>query len=221
VEVKSLQETAYDQIREVISSGEFGPGERLVEVQFAERFGMKRGSIREALCRLEHDGLVVRHTGIGVFMKDFGEESLLELCEIRAALESLAARSAASRCDEIGAIRLERQLDKLRQIAEAATQESRGTWQELLGFEEGLHHLIAEIADRPLVKKLLANQYIIRRILRGEHRVLSETIDKCVLERLVERHACLVDAIITHREEDAANVAHEHVMHALKEMSLA
>ena len=94
--VKSLQEAVYDQIREAISSGEFGRGERLVEVQLAERFGVTRGPIREALCRLEHDGLVVRHTGIGVFVNEFAEESFQEVCEIRAVLESLAARSAAS-----------------------------------------------------------------------------------------------------------------------------
>ena len=220
MEVKSAQEMGYEKIRAAIAAGQFGTGQRLVEAQLAEKLGVTRGPIREALCRLEHDGLVQRVPGVGVFVSDFDKESLLELCDIRAVLESLAARKAASRCDELGAIKLGRELEKLRRIAEAAEGVSRGTCHDLYEAEESLHHLIAEVAEMPLLAKLLANQHIIRRMFRAEKGLHPEMIEKAELERIVERHSRLVEAIIAQREDDAAELAHEHVMRAVRKLQL-
>ena len=220
MEVKSLQENVYEAIRQGIASEEYKPGERLVEVQLARRYGVTRGPVREALCRLEHDGVVMRQTGIGVFVNDFDRSSLLELSEIRAALESLAARKAASRCDEVDAIRLRRQLDKLRQLAEAADGRSPVARRELMGYDEELHLLIAEIADKPFLRRLLGNQHIIRRMIQGELPLFPETFGKAELEAILERHVRLVEAIIAQHEDEAAELAHEHVMRRVRELNL-
>ena len=214
MEVKSLQENVYEAIRQGIASEEYKPGERLVEVQLARRYGVTRGPVREALCRLEHDGVVMRQAGIGVFVNDFDRSSLLELSEIRAALESLAARKAAARCDEVGAIRLRRQLDKLRQMAEQAGASSPVTRREFMGYDEELHLLIAEIAERPLLKRLLENQHIIRRMLQGTMPLFPESFGPDELEAILQRHVRLVEAVVANREKEAEELAREHVLRA-------
>ena len=220
MEVKSLQENVYEEIRQGIASEEYKPGERLVEVQLAQRYGVTRGPVREALCRLEHDGVVMRQTGIGVFVNEFDRSSLLEVSEIRAALEALAARKAAAQCDEVGAIRLRRQLDKLRQMAKRADDQSPVTRRELMGYDEELHLLIVEIADKPLLKRLLANQHIIRRMIQGELPLFPEAFGRAELAAVLERHVRLVEAIIGQREDEAAELAYEHVMRRVRELNL-
>lgn len=220
MDVKSAQEIAYKKIRTGIASGQFETGQRLVEAQLAEKLGVTRGPIREALCRLEHDGLVERVPGIGVFVNDFDTESLVELCEIRAALESLAARKAASQCDELGAIKLRRELGRLRRIADSAGGMSRETCHELYKVEEDLHHLITEVAEMPQLARLLANQHIIRRMFRAQSGLHPATFEKTELEGIVERHSRLVEAIIAHHERDADRLAREHVMRTVRTLQL-
>src|SRR3954468_11717459 len=88
---------AYATLHARIVAGELSPGERLVEEELAEQLGQSRGSIRTALLRLEHDGLVVRERNRGARVRRISAEEAVEILEARAALESLAAGYAALR----------------------------------------------------------------------------------------------------------------------------
>jgi len=85
---------AYDLILEAIDVGVFRPGERLVESELAERFGVSRTPIREALQRLETQGLLTRD-GRSLIVASLDHTQLADLYVVRAALEGLAARLAA------------------------------------------------------------------------------------------------------------------------------
>jgi DNA-binding GntR family transcriptional regulator len=97
----------YDRIRHDILSGELPPGSSLVETALADRYGMSRTPIREALLQLRQDGLVERN-GRGLAVRQQSPEEILEIYEVRVPLEELAARLAATRRTDLDLLRLTR-----------------------------------------------------------------------------------------------------------------
>ncbi len=92
------QKDAYSLILKSIDIGTFGPGDRLVENELAERFGVSRTPVREALQRLESQQ-VLRRDGRSMVVVSLDYEQLSELYTVRAELEALAARLAAKHAD--------------------------------------------------------------------------------------------------------------------------
>lgn len=93
-EQKPGQKDAYALILEAIDTGIYRPGDRLVESELAERFGVSRTPIREALQRLETQSLLTRD-GRSLIVASLDHNQLAELYIVRAELEGLAARLAA------------------------------------------------------------------------------------------------------------------------------
>ena len=92
--MKSTQKDAYELILDAIDVGIYRPGDRLVESELAERFGVSRTPIREALQRLETQSLLSRD-GRSLIVASLDHNQLAELYVVRAELEGLAARLAA------------------------------------------------------------------------------------------------------------------------------
>jgi DNA-binding GntR family transcriptional regulator len=90
----AIQRDAYELILAAIDRGAFRPGDRLVESELAERFGMSRTPVREALQRLETQAVVARE-GRSLVVASLDHDQLGELYVVRAELEGLAARLAA------------------------------------------------------------------------------------------------------------------------------
>jgi len=93
-ELKSSQTDAYGMILDAIDTGAYRPGDRLVESELADRFGVSRTPIREALQRMETQGLLSRD-GRSLIVASLDHNQLAELYVVRAELEGLAARLAA------------------------------------------------------------------------------------------------------------------------------
>jgi DNA-binding GntR family transcriptional regulator len=89
-----VQKDAYVLILDAIDVGDYGPGDRLVESELADRFGMSRTPIREALQRLETQSMLTR-TGRSLIVASLDHNQLAELYAVRAELEGLAVRLAA------------------------------------------------------------------------------------------------------------------------------
>lgn len=96
---RPVQRDAYGLILEAIDVGVYKPGDRLVESELAERFGVSRTPIREALQRLETQALLVRD-GRSLIVASLDHNELAELYVVRAELEALAARLAARHATE-------------------------------------------------------------------------------------------------------------------------
>jgi DNA-binding GntR family transcriptional regulator len=92
VENETLGEKAYFAIRNAIVSGVLQPGERITERDIAERLHVSTTPIREALRRLEQEGLVVRIPNRGVLVSDMPSVSVAELLLLQGALRGIAAR---------------------------------------------------------------------------------------------------------------------------------
>ncbi len=89
-----MQKDAYTLILDAIDSGLYRPGDRLVEAELAERFGVSRTPVREALQRLETQSMLTRD-GRSLIVASLDHNQLAELYVVRAELEGLAARLAA------------------------------------------------------------------------------------------------------------------------------
>ena len=97
---KPLREIVFETIRNAIISGDLKPGERVMEVQMAESLGVSRTPVREAIRKLELEGLVIMLPRKGAYVADLSVKDLTEVMEIRASLEGLAAGMASIRIDE-------------------------------------------------------------------------------------------------------------------------
>lgn len=85
------------RLRELILSGELGPGERVPELALVERLGVSRTPVRSALVKLQGEGLLEALPGGGFVVRAFGEREVHDAIEVRGTLEGLAARLAAER----------------------------------------------------------------------------------------------------------------------------
>ena len=94
-------QSAYDRLLEDIRVGALPPGARLREVELAERLGISRTPVREALRRLEADGLVEHLPRQGACLRRLGYAEVMELYEMRAVLEGTAARLAARAASDL------------------------------------------------------------------------------------------------------------------------
>lgn len=103
----SQGETAYAQLLTAIRKGEFAPGDRLRETDVADRLNLSRTPVREALRRLEADGIVEHRPRMGAVIRQLSHAELVELYEMRIVLERTAAEMAAKHAAtaEIDALR--------------------------------------------------------------------------------------------------------------------
>ncbi|MBM2578032.1 GntR family transcriptional regulator [Jannaschia sp. Os4] len=93
-------ETIADEIEELILSDAFADGDRLDEATLAERFGVSRTPVREAIQRLSLTGLVDLRPRRGAFVRQPGPVELLEMFEVMAEIEAVCARLAAARIED-------------------------------------------------------------------------------------------------------------------------
>lgn len=95
-----LRDVVFNTLRQAILTGEFTPGERLMEIALAERLGVSRTPVREAIRKLELEGLVVMIPRKGAEVARITEKDLRNVLEVRCALEELSASLACDRITE-------------------------------------------------------------------------------------------------------------------------
>ena len=100
LQVDSVVDLAYERIRQLVLDGDIAPGERLGQVELAERLGISRTPVREALRRLSAEGLVDSHPNRGFWAAELGLDAVLRRLEVRLILEPGIARLAAERRTE-------------------------------------------------------------------------------------------------------------------------
>ena len=109
----------YRKIREGILNGDFAPSTPLSEYQLASQFELSRTPVREALTRLEHEGMVRTVPGIGTLVSEITPHDIMEIYQVREQLESYAARVAAERMDIVGLNRLQHIIQQMKECAAA------------------------------------------------------------------------------------------------------
>lgn len=201
-----MVDSAYWALRRDIVSGQIKPGDKLVEMSLADRYGVSRTPIREALRRLEQDGLVQR-TGRRLRVRLHRPDEILDIHDVRIVLEEAAARAAALRRTSLEVSLLARAYEAMRGIREDDTLgKQKATWAfyELVWAASHSNTLV------DLLSRLQAN---LRRYPDG-------TLNQPGRWRqTLADHARLVSAIREHRTADAAEIAANH-LRAARELQL-
>jgi DNA-binding GntR family transcriptional regulator len=186
-------------LRDAIRAGQFVPGQRLVEPDLIEMLEVGRSSLREALRRLEAEGVVEIQQFRGARVRQMSREDVLELNEIRAVLEGYAAASAAQRLDKAGRralVDLEREIDRGRSPMAQTYSDYNAHFHDLilrLGGHVHLPHFIAQ--TRLAVFRLQFDMFLLTpsrmKHSRAEHRAIVKAIlkgDAIAAEAAMRRH---------------------------------
>ncbi len=199
-QVKSTNKDAYTLILEAIDVGIYKPGDRLVESDLAERFGVSRTPIREALQRLETQSLLARD-GRSLIVSSLDHNQMAELYVVRTELEGLAARLAARHATREEVRVLQDMVDRDRKLIEDPSALARSNRR----FHKQIH-----LASH--------NRYLVQQLdLVHRSMALMATTSIAVEGRgsdtLVE-HQAIVDAIKGRDEDGAYNALRDHISQA-------
>src|SRR3954470_23115713 len=142
---------AYEALRAEIVDGRLQPGQRLRTAALAERLGLSRTPIREALVLLEGEGLVRLEPRRGAVVRAFAGEDLMDLYEVRALLEAHAARRAAEHIDPADV----RRLHELVALGEGRTTRTHSDAEAQIVWNVEFHRLVCRGADSPRLLEAL------------------------------------------------------------------
>src|SRR3954453_21086728 len=95
--IASLPDQVYEHLRRAIVTAQLKPGEKLVELEIAAQMGTSQGPVREALQRLERDGLFERQARIATYVSSISMDEMYELFSVRSVIEGFAIRRAAQK----------------------------------------------------------------------------------------------------------------------------
>lgn len=124
----SLKDRAYSHIRTKLLSGEYSPGSQLSHRMLAKEIGVSFTPVREALSQLASEGLVESKPRMGTFVAKCSREELVELYDLREALEGHAAETAAGRLSDADLEEMQRCNDAQRQVIEELEASGGGRW---------------------------------------------------------------------------------------------
>jgi DNA-binding GntR family transcriptional regulator len=173
-----------DRLRDDILAGTFPPGERLIELQLTERYGVGRAAIRAALVELDSEGLVQREANRGATVRRISVAEAVEITQARAALEGLIARLAAERASEAERAEL-RAL--LADMTEAVAEGDGLSYSKL---NRRLHGSLCTIARHRVADDLVAN---LRN--RAAHHQFRLALVPGRAEESLGQHRAIVEAV--------------------------
>jgi DNA-binding GntR family transcriptional regulator len=200
---KPLRDIVFEHLRAAIISGALKPGERLMELQLAEDMGVSRTPVREAIRKLELEGLVSMVARRGAYVSDLSIRDIAETFEVRAALESLAAGLAAERIVPEELERLERIL------VEIGTCEQQGTIERMVELDEEFHALLFAATRNSRLSQIISN--LREQIARFRRSSLS-TPGR--IKAVFQEHKSIVEAISDRNSSLAQALAREHIENA-------
>lgn len=195
-----LRDVVFNTLRQAIITGEFAPGERLMEIALADRLGVSRTPVREAIRKLELEGLVVMIPRKGAEVAKITEKSLKEVLEVRTVLEELAAGLACERITEEGKREL---METHKAFVEAIEKKEI---KEIADKDEDFHNQIFACTENDRLVQIINN--LKEQMYRYRMEYLKET--NCH-DDLIEEHNEILDAILNNKQEKAKEIMHEHI----------
>jgi DNA-binding GntR family transcriptional regulator len=203
--VKLRRHVAYEAIRRRILSGDYPPGSTLSEAALGKTFGISRTPVREALMRLQEEGLTTILPRRGAMVRILGVQEIQDILLVREALEGAAAALAASR------------------ISRATITDLRAEWRQLLdtlseasmrdvdkrGVE--FHAVIVESSGNRTLARMLDG---IRGRIEGARQLYVRTVGEAAVRRArvtCEEHLKVLDALETGEPERAESVMRQHL----------
>jgi DNA-binding GntR family transcriptional regulator len=198
----SLSDQVYEHLRTAIIRDQLQPGEKLVEMEIAAQMGTSQGPVREALQRLEHDGLVERQARSATFVTNVSPDEMHELFSIRSMIEGFAIQRAAQKITPVQCSELE---ELIQQMAEAGR---RNEIILLAEYDMQFHRRIVEWSDSAGL--LLAWTPLSSQIQRFI--VQSHPLHYPDFVEVGTRHQPIVDVLRNHDGSAAIKAVQDHIM---------
>lgn len=200
---KPLREIVFESLRGAIISGTLKPGERLMEVQLAEKLGVSRTPIREAIRKLELEGLVVMMPRRGAYVADFSIKDITDVLEIRASLEGLASALAALRITEDEIEELEMTAVRFNQAIE------EGDFDKIVQLDIDFHDIIFKATRNE--KLMQINNNLREQVQRFRIMYINKSNKS---KELADQHYAIAEAISSRDMDLAEKLAKNHIENA-------
>ena len=185
-----LRDVVFNTLRQAILRGELKPGERLMEIQLANKLGVSRTPIREAIRKLELEGLVAEIT----------EQNLRDVLEVREALEELSVKLACEHATQA-------QIEEMKQAAQV--------FKESLSGDDVTRIAEADVAFHDAINMATDNQKLIQILNNLREQMYRYRVEYLknneVYEQLLEEHEFLIQAVIKHDKAQAKDIICRHI----------
>jgi DNA-binding GntR family transcriptional regulator len=199
IERRVLRDQVKSYLTDAILSGVYKPGERLVETRIAQQLGVSQAPVREAIRELELLGFLKSEPFRGASVRQLSTDELLEIYPVRAALEGVAARAAATRLTEDDFAHLAELLGKM--LAAAATADQRGFAEYNVTF----HRVVVEASgNRTLINlwnTLQLSTWTLFSTMHSGHDIME----------LAVRHRVVLEALRARDPQRAEQAMHSHL----------
>ena len=209
-DTSSLEERVYGELEEAILSGELKSGEALTELSLSEKLGVSRTPVRSAIHRLAEEGLVSITPNRGAVVIGVTEHDLIDIYKIRIRLEGLAAAMAAEKMTDDE----KKSLSESVELAEFYIKKNEA--EELKELDTSFHAAIYRASGSRILCKILSE---LHRNIKA-YRKLSLTVPGR-LEKSVEEHREITDAILRSDATEADKLTSLHVERALANLLIA
>ena len=195
-----LRDVVFKTLRQAILTGELKPGERLMEIHLADKLGVSRTPIREAIRQLELEGLVIMIPRKGAQVASITEKSMTDVLEVRLALDKLAVELACKRITYEQKEKLKEALEAFENIVKQddATQIAKAD----VVFHDAIFDATGNARLGQMVNNLAEQMY------RYRFEYIKETSGH---PKLIEEHRAIYDAIISGNVEAATAAISNHI----------
>ena len=196
-----LRDVVFNTLRQAILRGELKPGERLMEVQLANKLGVSRTPIREAIRKLELEGLVLMIPRKGAEVADITEKSLMDVLEVRKALEELAVQLC---CDKITG----KEIEELHRAAD--------DFRRILKTSDDVTEIAeADVRFHDILYLATGNQKLIQ-ILNNLREQMYRYRVECIKRKeshpiLIAEHEEIIRRIENKEKKEAADIVCRHI----------
>ncbi|NLK36961.1 MAG: GntR family transcriptional regulator [Epulopiscium sp.] len=199
-----LRDVVFNTLRDAILTGKLQPGERLMENQLAEKLGVSRTPIREALRMLELEHLVALTPRKGAQVLDMTEKDINNVLEIRGVLEGLATSVACRKMSPEQLVNLKEKEQKMEQAWLDAELE------KVADYDEQFHDIIFMATENDKLIQIYKNLRIQLYRYRMAHAKLESS-----KAAIISHHRSILWAIENRRSEEGTKVAQEHVKYQI------
>ena len=197
---RPLREIVYEELKRQILVGEIAPGTRMMEVEMAEDMGVSRTPVREAIRKLEKEGLVTIEPRRGAYASDISIKDMVDVLEVRQMLEGMAASMAAQKVTE------EEKLDFVEANSAYKNAVKKGNIEEIIRYDELFHQLIVSYSGNKTLNQLLSQ---VQELALRFRYIYYDDFSR--YENMPVEHEEIEEAIISGDTQKAKVVAEEHV----------
>jgi DNA-binding GntR family transcriptional regulator len=197
---KPLREVIFNTLKEAIIVGELKPGERLMEVQLAEKMGVSRTPVREAIRKLELEGLVTMIPRKGAQVAGLSPKDIVDVLEVRSVLDGLATSLSSVKMKE-------EQLKELKQInKQFANYVEKGNLQGSIKKDVEFHEVIYRSSGNEKLMQIVSN--LREQVQRFRVIYLKDYSNQKDIE---SEHEEIIEAIMKRDPEAASYAAKKHI----------